>query len=87
MELAGKTAVVTGAAASTGRAIAQRLGREGAAVVVADIDAELGNQTVRQIQVEGGVERGSCAPTSGLAMTSSTWWRSPTGPMTVSTFW
>jgi NAD(P)-dependent dehydrogenase (short-subunit alcohol dehydrogenase family) len=50
VELAGKTAVVTGAAAGTGRAIAQRLGREGAAVVVADIDAELGNQTVRQIQ-------------------------------------
>ena len=86
MELAGKTAVVTGAAAGTGRAIAQRLGREGAAVVVADIDAELGNQTVRQIQAEGG-RASSCAPTSGLAMTSSTWWRSPTGPMTVSTFW
>jgi NAD(P)-dependent dehydrogenase (short-subunit alcohol dehydrogenase family) len=57
VELAGKTAVVTGAAAGTGRAIAQRLGREGAAVVVADIDAELGNQTVRQIQAEGGRAR------------------------------
>lgn len=57
VELAGRTAVVTGAAAGTGRAIAQRLGREGAAVVVADIDAELGNQTVRQIQAEGGRAR------------------------------
>jgi len=57
VELAGKTAVVTGAAAGTGRAIAQRLGREGAAVVVADIDAELGKQTVRQIQAEGGRAR------------------------------
>jgi NAD(P)-dependent dehydrogenase (short-subunit alcohol dehydrogenase family) len=54
VDLEGKTAIVTGAAAGAGRAIAQRLGREGVAVVVADIDPEHGKQTVRQIQAEEG---------------------------------
>jgi NAD(P)-dependent dehydrogenase (short-subunit alcohol dehydrogenase family) len=54
VDLDGKTAVVTGAAAGTGRAIAQRLGREGVAVVIADIDLEQGKQTVRYLQAEGG---------------------------------
>jgi NAD(P)-dependent dehydrogenase (short-subunit alcohol dehydrogenase family) len=54
VDLEGRTAVVTGAAAGAGRAIAQRLGREGAAVVVADIDLEQGKEAVRRIQAEGG---------------------------------
>jgi NADP-dependent 3-hydroxy acid dehydrogenase YdfG len=45
---------VTGATAGTGRAIAHRLGREGVAVVVADIDLEQGKETVRRIQAEWG---------------------------------
>ncbi|MGH3164861.1 MAG: SDR family NAD(P)-dependent oxidoreductase [Trebonia sp.] len=40
MECHGKVALVTGAAAGTGRAIAERLIAEGAAVVLADIAAE-----------------------------------------------
>jgi len=40
MECHGKVALVTGAAAGTGRAIAERLIAEGAAVVLADIDVE-----------------------------------------------
>ena len=39
--LAGRGAVVTGAARGIGEAIARRLPAEGAALVVADIDADL----------------------------------------------
>ena len=54
MDLDGRAAVVTGAAAGAGRAIAQRLGRVGVAVVVSDIDPEQGKQTVEWVQAEGG---------------------------------
>ena len=46
MNVAGKTALVTGAGSGIGRVIALRLAREGAAVVVNDIDETAGNQTV-----------------------------------------
>jgi NAD(P)-dependent dehydrogenase (short-subunit alcohol dehydrogenase family) len=49
MEIRGRTAVVTGAATGTGRAIARRLAAEGAAVVVADIDRDRGERTAREI--------------------------------------
>jgi NAD(P)-dependent dehydrogenase (short-subunit alcohol dehydrogenase family) len=49
MEIRGRTAVVTGAAAGTGRAIAQRLATEGAIVVLADIDREAGERTAREV--------------------------------------
>jgi NAD(P)-dependent dehydrogenase (short-subunit alcohol dehydrogenase family) len=54
VELEGSVALVTGAAAGTGRAIALRLGAEGAAVVVADIDVGRGEDTVRAIESRGG---------------------------------
>jgi NAD(P)-dependent dehydrogenase (short-subunit alcohol dehydrogenase family) len=54
MDLKGKVAVVTGAGSGTGRAIAQRLGTEGTAMVVADIDPEAGDETVRLIETVGG---------------------------------
>lgn len=46
MEIAGRTAVVTGAGIGTGRAIALALAAEGADVVVSDVDARGGNDTV-----------------------------------------
>ena len=52
VRLEGKVAIVTGAAAGIGRAVAERFGREGAAVVVADVD-EAGARTVAA-RVEGG---------------------------------
>jgi NAD(P)-dependent dehydrogenase (short-subunit alcohol dehydrogenase family) len=51
----GKVAVVTGAAAGIGRATALAFGREGANVVLSDVDAERGEKTAAQV-AELGVE-------------------------------
>jgi NAD(P)-dependent dehydrogenase (short-subunit alcohol dehydrogenase family) len=51
--LKGKTAIVTGAAHGIGRAIAIGYAREGADVVIGDID-ELAQQTVQVIEQQGG---------------------------------
>jgi 3-oxoacyl-[acyl-carrier protein] reductase len=45
----GKVAVVTGAAAGIGRAVAATLAGEGTAVVLADVDAEAGERTAREL--------------------------------------
>lgn len=52
VELDGRTAVVTGSAAGIGRAIAERLGRDGAHIVVTDIQD--GTGTVEAIEAAGG---------------------------------
>lgn len=53
-ELDGKVAVVTGAASGIGRSIAQMYAREGARVVVSDIDEAGTAETVRRIRDAGG---------------------------------
>ncbi len=55
--LAGKAAIVTGAASGIGRAIAKRFAKEGAAVTVADRDTGGGEETVAQIRAAGGQAR------------------------------
>ena len=52
--VAGKAAIVTGAASGIGRATAQVLAREGAAVCIADVDADGGRQVADEIAAKGG---------------------------------
>ena len=54
MNLAGRTAVVTGAARGLGKASARRLAEAGASVLIADIDAEKAEETALQIRKEFG---------------------------------
>jgi NAD(P)-dependent dehydrogenase (short-subunit alcohol dehydrogenase family) len=49
MEVGGKIAVVTGAAAGIGRAVAKALAGEGAAVVVADVDSDEGRRAAEEL--------------------------------------
>jgi NAD(P)-dependent dehydrogenase (short-subunit alcohol dehydrogenase family) len=53
--LSGKVGIVTGAASGIGRATAMLLAREGVSVVVADINGEGAEETVRLIEKDGGV--------------------------------
>lgn len=54
MDIAGKVAVVTGAGSGIGRATARALAAAGASVVVADVDAVGGEETVARIADAGG---------------------------------
>ncbi len=52
--LAGKTAIVTGASSGIGRAIAQTYAKAGATVYMCGLEAELGNAVAAEIQTSGG---------------------------------
>ena len=53
--VSGKVAVITGAAKGIGRGCAEMLAREGASVVLADIDAEAGERAASAIRAAGGM--------------------------------
>lgn len=52
--LQGKVALVTGGALGIGRSVCELMAREGAAVAVADLDQEHGNEVVQEIRERGG---------------------------------
>ena len=54
MRFQDKVVVVTGAAQGIGEAYARALAAEGAKVVVADLNAEAGEQVAKQIEADGG---------------------------------
>ena len=53
-KLAGKVAVISGSGRGIGRSVALKLAREGAKVVVNDLDAEPGDAVVAEIEAAGG---------------------------------
>ena len=57
MQLANRTAIITGAGSGIGRATARRFAAEGASVVVGDINDAAGMETVAAIEGEGGTSR------------------------------
>jgi NAD(P)-dependent dehydrogenase (short-subunit alcohol dehydrogenase family) len=54
MEIRGKVGVITGGSSGIGRATAQLLAKEGAKIVVADLDEAGGAETVERIESAGG---------------------------------
>ena len=54
MELSGRIALVTGAGSGIGRAIAIRFAKEGARIIVNDMDGRAAERTVQEIEAVGG---------------------------------
>ncbi len=54
MRLSGKVALITGSGSGIGKSAALLFAREGAQVVVADVSAERGRETVEEIRDNGG---------------------------------
>ena len=57
MKLQDKVALVTGAASGIGEQIARKLARDGAAVVIADLNLEAANKVAESITAAGGIGR------------------------------
>ncbi|MBT2550510.1 SDR family NAD(P)-dependent oxidoreductase [Arthrobacter sp. ISL-65] len=62
MSLSGKVAIVTGSGRGLGLAYARELARQGAAVVINDVDADVAAEAVRTIEADGGKAAAVVAP-------------------------
>jgi 3-hydroxybutyrate dehydrogenase len=67
MKLGGKVAIVTGAASGIGKAIAERLSREGAAVAIADINLAAADAVAAEINATGAKAIGVAVDVSSEA--------------------
>src|SRR5579863_2143369 len=54
MEISGKTALITGGASGIGRTTARMLAARGANLMLVDVNQQLGDETVKSIEGEGG---------------------------------
>jgi len=53
IDLSGKVSIITGAAAGLGKAICDKLGKAGSTVVIADINEEMGENTLKEMKRKG----------------------------------
>lgn len=67
MQLTDKVAIITGGASGIGRATALLFAREGAALVIADLNAEAGQDVVNEIEKAGGQARFESADVTSAA--------------------
>ena len=66
--LENKVAIITGGAGGIGKVTAETFAREGAKVVIWDVNEEAGTATAREIEAAGGVARFARVNTSDLAV-------------------
>jgi 3-oxoacyl-[acyl-carrier protein] reductase len=65
LDLTGQAALVTGGARGIGLAIARRLARQGASVLLADLDGDLAEESAKELEAEGFSAEGTrCDVTS-----------------------
>ena len=76
MRLAGKAAIITGAASGFGRASALRFAQEGAQIMVVDANEAGAQAVVEQIRAAGGQALHACADVTCAEQVERTWQRS-----------